>query len=204
MALGRRKHMDMTVGSVPKNILLFAFPLLLGNLFQQLYNMVDTWVIGQTGQNGAYAAVGSIGPVINILIGFFLGLSSGAGVVISQYFGAKKEEDVRRAVHTSVAMTLVMGVLFTVLGLWLSPYILRLMLNGEQSVEVYPFAKTYLTIYFAGVMGLMVYNMGSVSFSMVRPAKVIVASPLTAPTWPAVWQPSRFTPGRLSWRRMWI
>ncbi len=161
MALGRRKNMDMTVGSVPKNILLFAFPLLLGNLFQQLYNMVDTWVIGQTGQTGAYAAVGSIGPVINILIGFFLGLSSGAGVVISQYFGAKKEHEVRRAVHTAVAMTLIMGVLFTALGLWLAPYILRLMLNGEQSVEVYPFAKTYLTIYFAGVMGLMVYNIGA-------------------------------------------
>ncbi len=157
----KRKNIDMTVGSIPKNILLFAFPLLLGNLFQQLYNMVDTWVIGQTGQTGAYAAVGSIGPVINILIGFFLGLSSGAGVVISQYFGAKKEGEVHRAVHTSVAMTLIMGALFTVLGLWLSPYILRLMLNGEQSVEVYPFAKTYLAIYFAGVAGLMIYNIGS-------------------------------------------
>ncbi len=161
MALMRRKNIDMTVGSIPKNLLLFAFPLLIGNLFQQLYNMVDTWVIGQTGENGAYAAVGSIGPVINILIGFFLGLSSGAGVVISQYFGAKKEEEVRRAVHTALAMTLLLGVVFTVLGVWMSPYILRLMLNGEQSAEVFPFAKQYLTIYFAGVMGLMVYNIGA-------------------------------------------
>ena len=72
MALGRRKHMDMTVGSVPKNILLFAFPLLLGNLFQQLYNMVDTWVLGNFASNAAYSAVGMITPVCNILIGFFM------------------------------------------------------------------------------------------------------------------------------------
>ncbi len=161
MTLARRKNIDMTVGSAAKNILLFAFPLLLGNLFQQLYNMVDTWVIGQTGETGAYAAVGSIGPVVNILIGFFLGLSSGAGVVISQYFGAKKEDEVRRAVHTALTMTLLLGVVFTFLGIGMAPYILRLMLNGEGSVAVYPYAKTYLTIYFAGVMGLMVYNIGS-------------------------------------------
>ena len=87
--MNRRRDMDMTSGSIVSNILKFAFPLLLGNLFQQLYNMVDTWVIGQTGNNGAYAAVGSVGPIINTLIGFFLGLSSGAGVLISQYYGAK-------------------------------------------------------------------------------------------------------------------
>lgn len=69
----------MTVGSIPGNLIRFALPLLAGNLFQQFYNMVDTWVIGQTGETGAYAAVGSVGPIINILIGFFLGLSSGAG-----------------------------------------------------------------------------------------------------------------------------
>lgn len=74
------KHdVDMTVGSIPGNLIRFALPLLAGNLFQQFYNMVDTWVIGQTGETGAYAAVGSVGPIINILIGFFLGLSSGAG-----------------------------------------------------------------------------------------------------------------------------
>ena len=86
----------MTTGSIAGNLLRFAIPLLIGNLFQQLYNMVDTWVIGQTGMNDAYAAVGSVGPIINILIGFFSGLSSGAGVVISQNFGAKNEQGVRR------------------------------------------------------------------------------------------------------------
>ena len=157
------KHdVDMTEGSIVKCLFRFALPLLLGNLFQQLYNMVDTWVIGQTGENGAYAAVGSVGPIINILIGFFSGLASGAGVVISQYFGAKKEKEVHDAVHTAVHMTLVLAIIFTILGVLLAPVMLDLMLqsDGTES-EVYPYAKTYLTIYFAGVSGLMIYNMGS-------------------------------------------
>lgn len=160
----------MTVGSIPGNLIRFALPLLAGNLFQQFYNMVDTWVIGQTGETGAYAAVGSVGPIINILIGFFLGLSSGAGVVISQYYGAKDEESVRKTVHTSLAMTLILAVIFTVVGILMAPYMLNVMLDSDAAViegaaetgkGVIDYAKTYLTIYFAGVTGLMVYNMGS-------------------------------------------
>ena len=83
--LGKRHSMDMTEGNIAKNIIIFALPLLVGNLFQQLYNMVDAWVIGQTGIDAAYAAVGNVGPIINMLIGFFSGLASGAGVIISQY-----------------------------------------------------------------------------------------------------------------------
>ncbi len=182
--LGKRKSMDMTEGSIVKNILLFALPLLAGNLFQQLYNMVDTWVIGQTGNSGAYAAVGSIGPVINILIGFFMGLSTGAGVVISQYYGAKDFDNLKKAVHTSVALTLVLGVVFTILGIAMTPTVLKLMLNsnGTESV-VYPHAKTYLTIYFAGILGLMVYNIGSGILRAVgdsrRPFYFLVVSALT-------------------------
>ena len=81
---------------------------LLGNLFQQLYNMVDTWVIGQTGITAAYAAVGNVGPVTNILIGFFLGMSTGSSVVIAQFFGAKDEENVRKSVHTAITLTAVL------------------------------------------------------------------------------------------------
>ncbi len=163
MAKPHRRHdTDMTEGSIAGNIIRFTIPLLLGNLFQQLYNMVDTWVIGQTGENGAYAAVGSVGPIINILIGFFLGLSSGAGVVISQYYGAKDDKNVKESIHTSVLMTLIMGVLFTVVGIVMTPLMLRLMLHTDSAADsVYPFAKTYLTIYFAGVIGLMIYNMGA-------------------------------------------
>ena len=84
----------------------FALPLLIGNIFQQLYNMVDTWVVGNYVNIQAYSAVGTVGPIVNMLIGFFMGLSSGAGVVISQYYGARRHEEVRQTVHTAIVMTL--------------------------------------------------------------------------------------------------
>lgn len=160
--LHKNCDLDMTSGSINKKLLLFALPLLIGNLFQQFYNMVDTWVIGQTGINEAYAAVGSVGPIINILIGLFSGLASGAGVVISQHFGAKDTAGVKKAVHSSMLMTLCLIVAFTLLGVLLTPWILRLMLANEGELgAVYPHAKTYLIIYFSGVGGLMLYNMGA-------------------------------------------
>ncbi len=179
-----RRNIDMTTGGIASNLLKFAFPLLIGNLFQQLYSMVDTWVVGQTGNAGAYAAVGSIGPVINVLIGFFLGLSSGAGVIISQYYGAKNEEKVNDTVHTALAMTTIFAVVFTVLGILITPWLLKLMLSKDGNLgEVYPYAKSYLSIYFAGVAGLMFYNIGSgilraIGDSM-RPFLYLVVSALT-------------------------
>lgn len=148
----------MTEGPILKQLLAFAMPLLLGNLFQQLYNTVDLWVVGRYVSNAAYSAVGTVTPIINMLIGFFLGLSSGAGVVISQYYGAKKHEKVRETVHTSLVMTLILGVILTVLGILIIPAMLRLMKTDLQAV---PEATTYLTIYFSGLLGLMLYNMGS-------------------------------------------
>ncbi|MEE0970562.1 MAG: MATE family efflux transporter [Clostridia bacterium] len=161
--MGKKSEADMTKGSIAGNIIMFALPLLAGNLFQQLYNMVDTLVIGKYGETGEYAAVGSVAPVINILIGLFMGLSSGAGVVISQFYGAKKDDKVRDAVHTSVAMTLIMGVVFTVIGVLMTPFFLKIMLSTDTAEELmtFEYAKTYLTIYFSGVMGLMIYNMCS-------------------------------------------
>jgi len=153
----KNHNIDMTEGSVIKHIITFAFPLMIGNLFQQLYNMVDIWVIGKTGLNGAYAAVGSVNPIINILIGFFLGLSSGTGVIISQYFGAKNEKKANEVVHTAIAMTLIMGVFFTIIGVAMAPVMLKVMLKDSGS-EVFGYAKTYLTIYFSGVLGVMLYN----------------------------------------------
>ena len=152
------KDVDMTQGSILRHLITFAFPLLVGNIFQQLYNTVDTWVVGRYVSNEAYAAVGTIGPIINLLIGFFLGLSSGAGVVISQYYGAKRFDDVHRTVHTAISMTLIMGVLFTGVGLAMTPFMLRLMNTPEN---VLPESTAYLQIYFSGIMGLMVYNMGA-------------------------------------------
>ena len=156
--LKARRDVDMTQGSIARHIIYFAFPLLLGNLFQQLYNTVDTWVVGNFVSNEAFSAVGTVGPIINMLIGVFAGLSSGAGVVISQYYGAKRYDDVSRAVHTASVLTLVMAVLFTAAGIGMIPYMLTLM---NTPPEVMPESTAYLTIYFAGVIGLMVYNMGS-------------------------------------------
>lgn len=154
------RERDMTQGSIAGNLFYFALPLLVGNLFQQLYNMVDTWVIGQTGESGAFAAVGSVGPIVNIMVGLFSGFSGGAGVVIARYFGARDEERVGRAVHTAMAVTLLLSAVFTALGILLSPLAVRLMLGGSDG-EIYPHAVTYLTIYFAGCIGLLVYNMAA-------------------------------------------
>ena len=148
----------MTEGSITRHIINFALPLLIGNIFQQLYNTVDTWVVGNYVSNEAFSAVGTVGPIINMLIGFFSGLASGAGVVISQYYGAHREEDVQKAVHTSILLTLFMAVVFTAIGLAMIPPMLRLMNTPE---DVFPQSTTYLTIYFSGLIGLMLYNMGA-------------------------------------------
>ncbi|MBQ3201604.1 MAG: MATE family efflux transporter [Clostridia bacterium] len=154
----KRGDVNMTEGSITRHIIRFALPLLLGNLFQQLYNTVDTWVVGNYVSNEAFSAVGTVGPIINMLIGFFTGLASGAGVVISQYYGAKRYDKVRSTVHTAILMTLFLGVVFTVVGIAMIPMMLRLM---KTPAEVFPESSAYLTIYFAGIMGLLVYNMGA-------------------------------------------
>ncbi len=154
----RKGDVDMTTGSIVRHILVFAFPLLLGNIFQQLYNTVDTWVVGNYVSDEAYSAVGSVGPITNMLIGFFMGLSAGAGVVISQYYGAKKYDKVQNAVHTALLMTIILGVIFTFLGIFMTPYVLSLTNTPEK---VFPESQKYLIIYFSGVIGLMIYNIGS-------------------------------------------
>ena len=156
---GGSRTVDMTEGNIFFHIVKFSIPLLLGNLFQQLYNMVDTVVIGQAGLNEAYAAVGSVGPIINILIGFYAGFATGAGVLISQYFSRKEDENVKKCVHTIVSFTLIMCAAITVLGISFSPFLVELML-GKDSASLAP-AREYLMIYFAGVSGLLLYNIGS-------------------------------------------
>ena len=154
----RKQDVDMTQGSILRHLITFSLPLLAGNVFQQLYNMVDTWVVGNYVSNEAFSAVGSVGPITNMLIGFFMGLSSGAGAVISQFYGAKQQDKVRNTVHTAVLMTLILGVLFTAIGVFMTPYMLRLT-NTPQ--DVFPEARLYLTIYFSGILGLMLYNIGA-------------------------------------------
>lgn len=153
-----RRDVDMTRGNVYGLLIEFAVPLLLGNLFQQLYNTVDTWVVGNYVGKEAFSAVGTVNPIINMLIGFFMGLSVGAGVVISQYYGAKQHDKVSDTVHTALVMTAVLGVLFTAIGVSMTPLMLRFM---KTPPEVLPEAKQYLTIYFSGIFGLMLYNIGA-------------------------------------------
>ena len=148
----------MTQGNITRHIISFALPLLIGNVFQQLYNTVDTWVVGNFVSNEAFSAVGTVGPIINMLIGFFMGLSSGAGVVISQYYGARRYEEVQKTVHTAIIMTMVIGVVFTGVGIAMIPYMLQLM---KTPTEVIPESTAYLTIYFSGILGLMLYNIGA-------------------------------------------
>jgi putative MATE family efflux protein len=156
--LRKKQDVDMTEGNITRHIISFALPLLIGNVFQQLYNTVDTWVVGNYVSNEAYSAVGTVGPIVNMLIGFFMGLSSGAGVVISQYYGAHQEQKVSDAVHTAITMTLLLGVLFTGLGIGMVPVMLNF-INMPETVK--PEATTYLTIYFSGILGLMLYNIGA-------------------------------------------
>jgi putative MATE family efflux protein len=158
LPIRRKRDVDMTEGNITRHIISFALPLLIGNLFQQLYNTVDTWVVGNYVSNEAYSAVGTVGPIINMLIGFFLGLSSGAGVVISQYYGARQHDKVQETVHTAILMTMIIGVVFTAIGIVMIPLMLKLI---NMPATVIGEATTYLSIYFAGLLGLMLYNIGA-------------------------------------------
>lgn len=153
-----RHDTDMTQGSIFGLLFAFAVPLMLGNLFQQLYNTVDSLIVGNFVSKQALAAVGCTGPIINTLIGLFSGLATGASVVISQYYGAKDEEKLGKAVHTTVMLTLVTCVVLTVVGVWATPLMLELM---DTPPDVFSEAELYLRIYFGGVSGLLLYNIGS-------------------------------------------
>lgn len=148
----------MTHGPIMKQIFLFTVPLLIGNLFQQLYNTVDSIVIGNFAGKEALAAVGSVGAIINSLIGFFTGLATGAGVVISQYYGAKNDQKVSQATHTMVAMTLILCVILSFVGVLITPALLKAMSTPEDVIDK---SAVYLRIYFSGLSGLLLYNMGA-------------------------------------------
>ena len=143
MNIMKRRDTLMTEGVIWKQLLLFAVPLLIGNLFQQFYNLTDTLVVGNYVGKEALAAVGSTGTIINTLIGFFLGLSMGGSVVVSQYYGAKDDRNVHDAVHTTLFITIILSVIFTIAGYFLVPHMLRLM---STPTDVFEEAKIYLQI----------------------------------------------------------
>ena len=240
-----KKDTDMTQGNVYSRILYFAVPMMLGLLFQQLYNTVDTWVVGKFVSKNALAAVGCNGPVINTVVGAFAGLATGASVLISQAYGAHDNQRLSRAVHTTMAITLILCLVGTAVGLLLAKPLLLITkpapavvqsvptdeiaeaaesdpesLTGlfeagdetaselptaeeitqaeteteaaasseaptenteeEDMEEVFELAEQYLLIYFAGLSGLLIYNMGTGILRAVgdstRPLYYLVAS----------------------------
>ena len=149
----------ITEGSIFGQLLLFFFPILFGTFFQQLYNTADAVVVGRFVGKQALAAVGgTTSTLINLMVGFFVGLSSGATVVISQYYGAKKADKVHWAVHTSVAFSLIGGICFMVIGLVGARWALTAMHTPE---DVMDHAVTYIRIYFLGMIPNLLYNMGA-------------------------------------------
>ena len=147
--------LDMTKGSPWRLIVKFAIPVFLSQVFQQLYNTADTLIVGRFLGDEALAAVSSSGPLIFLLISFFEGMTMGAGVTISRFFGAGDHEKVSRAVHTNVTFSLLAGVFLTVVGVLLTPTFLRWM---GTDPEVLPEAISYFRYYFTGVLAVVMYN----------------------------------------------
>ncbi len=149
---------SLTEGSVVQKMLLFAIPIFFSNLFQQLYNAVDSLIVGNFLGPDALAAVSSSGNLIMLMVGFINGISLGAGVLVARFFGAKDNQQLRRAIHTTVALGMVAGVLLTVAGVALTPQILRLMGTPAQ---VLPNSIVYFRVYFLGSLAVVLYNMGA-------------------------------------------
>ena len=169
---------EITEGVIWKQLLLFFFPILFGTFFQQLYNAADAMILGRfVGKEALSAAGGSTGTVINLLVGFFVGLSSGATVIISQYYGAKRKEMVGYAVHTAIAFSLAAGLFLMAGGFAAAPSILKAM---DTPAEVLDLAILYIRIYFLGVIGNLIYNVGAGILRAVgdskRPLYFLIAS----------------------------
>ena len=150
---------QITEGVIWKQLLLFFFPIMLGTLFQQLYNTADAIIVGRFVGKEALACVGgSSGQLINLVVGFFVGLSSGATVIIARYYGAKNKKELNLALHTASALAIIGSIIITVFGILLAPAMLRFM-NTPSNVMTG--SVIYLRIYFAGIFFVFVYNIGS-------------------------------------------
>ena len=150
---------QITEGIIWQQLLLFFFPIVFGTFFQQLYNTIDTVIVGQFVGKAALASVGgSATQLINLVVGFFTGLSSGASVVIAQFFGAKDERSVKESLHTAYAFSILGGIVISALGIGLAPQLLRWMNTPE---ELLADSTLYLRIYFAGILFVFIFNVGS-------------------------------------------
>ncbi len=148
----------MTEGSIPEKILLFSIPLLLGNFFQLMYNTIDSVVVGNFIGSTALAAVGASTPIINFMIAFFQGLATGAGVIVSRYYGARNKDKVEKSVHTFIVFSFLFGGFLTITGYLLAPYVLVWM---NTPADTFAQAEAYLQIYFLGNIFVTLYNAGT-------------------------------------------
>ena len=146
---------DMTQGSPSGNLIRFSVPLLIGNLAQQLYSTVDSIVVGYYVGDNALAAVGASGPIMNLLLVLFMGISVGASVMVSQYFGAKDRERLEKTVGTTLTATVVSSIFIMVVGPLITPPVMSAL---STPPEIYDMACTYLVILFAGIVGSAFYN----------------------------------------------
>lgn len=170
----------MTEGPIWKHILFFALPIFWGSLFQQMYNVVDSLVVGNALGSEALAAVGSSSSLIFLMTGLFQGTFIGAGVVVSRYWGAQDDEYVSMAVHTAVAFAMLSGLTLTALGIVFAPVILRWMGTPE---DVLPLSLTYFRFYFSGVLATVMYNSTNGIFNAVgdsrHPLYYLIISSIT-------------------------
>ncbi len=154
----QRGQVDATEGVIWKQLLAFFFPLWLGTFFQQLYNTVDTVVVGRFVGKAALAAVGCTGTVVSLTVGIFNGIASGAVVVIAQQYGARRPDRVHRGVHTALLLGVILGAFFMAAGFWAAPWVLRTMGTTADTLDE---AQLYLRVYFLGMIPNVVYNMGT-------------------------------------------
>lgn len=149
----------ITEGVIWKQLLIFFFPILIGTFFQQLYNTVDSVIVGRfVGKEALSSVGGSAGQIINLVVGFFTGLSTGATVIISQYFGAGKKRQVEEALHTAYAFSVIGGLLFGVFGIVAAPKLLEAMNTPQELIEA---STVYVRVYFAGLIFIFIYNMSA-------------------------------------------
>lgn len=172
---------QITDGSIFKALMALFFPILFGTFFQQLYSTTDAIIVGKFVSTEALGAVGgTTGTLINLLIGFFTGLSSGASVVIAQYYGGKKDDELKRSVHTAIALALVGGFVLMVIGIGFAPMIMKAMGTPEKILH---YSVTFIRIYFLGIIPNLIYNMGTCILRAIgdtkRPLYYLIVSCLT-------------------------
>ena len=153
-----RNEMDMCSGSIFVKMLLFAVPLMLSSMLQLLFNAADIIVVGNYAGDNSLAAVGATGSLINLLTNLFIGLSVGVNVLVARYYGSKDFESLRTTIQTSVTLSAILGLFVMVVGVLLTPTILRWM---QLQGEILKLASLYLQIYFLGMPAVMIYNFGS-------------------------------------------